>query len=201
MGCWVLASSYSTLLHLPAPSTHHPAGDLGVLPEGGQLAPALPEGLVLNPGTPLLPGNLGLGGGVTRLEVLPALPKLFLGRGWGQDPSVPQQPNLGVTPCPPPWGARWAAGCTLPAPHIPGSFPFLQGQQGKLGGPSSAPLPHKGPTLECRGPRSSAAGGQVEQERATLELLWPELLGKPSSPSLAGRESKPGREEGGSAEP
>lgn len=81
MGCWVLASSYSTLLHLPAPSTHHPAGDLGALPEGGQLAPNLPGVLVLNPGTPLLPGNLGLGGGVTGLGVFPALQSCF----WGGD--------------------------------------------------------------------------------------------------------------------
>lgn len=197
MGCWVLASSYSTLLHLPAPSTHHPAGDLGALPEGGQLAPALPGVLVLNPGTPLLPGNLGLGGGVTGLGVFPAVQSCF----WGGDGDRTLPSHGSPTPHPPPWGAQWAAGCTLPAPHIPGCFSFLQGQQGKPGGPSSAPLPHKGPTPECRGPRSSGAGGQVEQERAMLELLWPELLGKPSSPSLVARESKPGREEGGSAEP
>lgn len=92
------------------------------------------------PGTPLPPGSFGVGGGVSELGVFPALPKVFLGRRWRQDPSPPWQPDFGVPPYPPVWSARLAVGCTFLAPHTPGCFSFPQGQQDKLGGPSSVLL-------------------------------------------------------------
>lgn len=58
----MLASSNSILLHSP------PLAPI-VLQRTWQLAPALPGVLVSNPGTPLPPGNLGLGRGVTGLGI------------------------------------------------------------------------------------------------------------------------------------
>lgn len=89
-----LASSYSAPLHSPPPT-----GLPGIweCSDPEQLAPALPW--CWSPvQAPLC--YLEVLGWVEEPElgIFPALPKLFWGRGWRQDPSPAWQPDLELTP-------------------------------------------------------------------------------------------------------
>lgn len=150
-------------------STHHPAGDLGALPEAGQLAPALSGVSVPNPGTPPPPGNVGLGGRVAGLGGLLCSPKRCF---WGRDGDK-TLPHHGS----PIWGSphallpgvldgQWDAPsrlCTFLA-----AFPFPRASRANQGEPAQPHSLAEDPLGITGDLGSPWLGGQEEQERAVL---------------------------------
>lgn len=179
----MLPEASKQLQHLSSPTPSHcPTGDLGVLRHRAT-GPSPSMVLIPRSGIPLPPGNFGVGGGVTGLGVFPALPKLFLGRIWRQDPSPPWQPDLGVTPYLLPGVLNWQ--WDAPSLHTSlSAFHFPRDSRTNLGDSAQA---HSGvpQALSSTAWRSGRAG-ESHAGRTQWELFEPGLLlGKPSSLSPA----------------
>lgn len=150
-------------------SPHHPAGDLGALPEAGQLAPALSGVSVPNPGTPLPPGNVGLGGRVAGPGGLLCSLKGVFREGMGTRPFPTMAAQSGGCPMP------FSLGCSMGSGmHPPGTahswLLFLSPRPaGQTREEPAQPHSLAGDPLGITGDLGSPwLGGQEEQERAVL---------------------------------